>query len=448
MKKIIAGITAILATISCISGCGQESKLVYYATWDGIDKNKVIASVKGYEGDANFDIKFGDFYSEYLYYLLSYGIEDDMEAAYKATCETYREDIITYITFERMFLYEAANTYGCGVPQLTPDDLTKIQEAADEVHESWKAKYYTIAIGEIGNTASTDEIMNHCEKLLSEDLAKCGLTTDIFYEWERNNYIQERVTEIITESIEISDEAVDKMYNDYYKIAVEWYEKDKSIYESNSTYTSLYVPDNARDSSHIFIPFDSDIQEDIADAREDKDDEEAAELLEEAYTDELKEKVDKIKGEIASGKDFVKLQEEYNPNKDTTVFTIIPESEVYYKEYLDTLFSLDVGKISDPVITDKGIYFIRYDAPSEVTEEEKKASKESMKEYLAYQEETEYIAKEYEKWNEKYEYVIDYELLQITIDPPTTTTTTSGATTTAPATTSSDATTTKEPDSE
>ncbi len=45
MKKIIAGITAILATISCISGCGQESKLVYYATWDGIDKNKVIVNI-------------------------------------------------------------------------------------------------------------------------------------------------------------------------------------------------------------------------------------------------------------------------------------------------------------------------------------------------------------------------------------------------------------------
>ena len=78
-----------------------------FAAWAGIDNSKIIASVDEPEHIPFFDITFGDFIGEYMYYLINYGIEDDMSEDFAESCEAYRVNIINYLTFEKMYLYTA-----------------------------------------------------------------------------------------------------------------------------------------------------------------------------------------------------------------------------------------------------------------------------------------------------------------------------------------------------
>ena len=108
MKKKLSALLASVLLIATLSGCGNTndnktgdtvagvSDSNSYATWNGIDRNKVVAHIEGQDSE-KFDVTFGEFYSEYLYYLLSYNISDDMNATYKDQCESFREEIITYL---------------------------------------------------------------------------------------------------------------------------------------------------------------------------------------------------------------------------------------------------------------------------------------------------------------------------------------------------------------
>ena len=57
-----------------------------------------------------------------MYYLVLNRIEDDMSDENKAVCESYRDSMITYMTFERMYLYTAEKEYGISVVGQVPAD--------------------------------------------------------------------------------------------------------------------------------------------------------------------------------------------------------------------------------------------------------------------------------------------------------------------------------------
>ena len=139
-KRLTAGTAALIAAAMLLTGCngsGSEAPETTqaaaaapdraaeiadkffvggadsYPAWTDTDRSKLVASVpEGTESKDFFDITFGEFFSEYMYYLVSYKITDDMSEENKATCESYRDNIISYLTFERMYLYIAEHEYG------------------------------------------------------------------------------------------------------------------------------------------------------------------------------------------------------------------------------------------------------------------------------------------------------------------------------------------------
>lgn len=159
MKKKISAVLAAAVVLLSITSCSKtndgsenepinNSAGVLYETWKDIDRDKVIAHIEGADSE-KFDITFGEFYSEYLYYLISYNIDDDMSAAYKDACETYREDIITYLTFERIFL-QVAEEKGCGLSSLTDEEKTQIETNVQATIDNFTSNYTATATEELG----------------------------------------------------------------------------------------------------------------------------------------------------------------------------------------------------------------------------------------------------------------------------------------------------------
>ncbi len=426
MKRKISAVVAAAILVLSLSGCNKDKETVttddtgsavvdanFFPTWKDIDRNKVIARVEG--GDpAKFDVTFGEFYSEYLYYLLSYDIRDDMSSKFKETCEGYREDIITYITFERVFL-QIAEENGIGKSSLTDEDWAIINENIETTKNNFISNYRSIASEELGEGATEDDILNRCTELLVADLARCEMTMDIFERWETNDYIQEKLAAMITKDINITEEAVDKMFEEYVSAAKETYESSKISYESNDTYTWIYVPEGTRLADQILIAFDTETQQAIKDARTAGDPDEAERIKKEAYDAEMQEKINSIIALIESGSNFDELQETYNEDSSNDAYAVIEGSELYVSEFTDAVFSIEeIGGIAEPALSDYGAHIIMYAGDASVTDEDMVEIRESMKSFLEYQEETKLQQEAYEEWMEKYPYTIDYDLIQVT----------------------------------
>lgn len=428
MKKKLSAVIAAAILVLSLSGCGDNKPAVVtdaegnvltngdsFETWKDIDRDKVIAYVEGADKE-KFDITFGEFYSEYLYYLISYNITDDMVGSYKEACETYREDIITYLTFERIFL-EVAEEMGCGKSSLTEEDKAIIQENVNATIDNFVSNYKSAAAEELGEGASEDNILNLATEKLVQDLARAELDMTIFEKWETNTYIQEKLSLVLNKDIVISDADVDAMFEEYVAGAKAAYESSKVSYETNDTYTWIYIPEGTRLADQILIAFDTETQEAINAARQAGNDEEAERLRTEAYDAEMQEKVNGIVNLIKSGSNFDDLQVTYNQDGSNDAYAVIEGSELYVSEFTDAVFSIpEVGGIAEPAVSDYGVHIIMYAGDAVVTEEDKAEIRESMKSYLQYQEETKIQQEAYEEWLERFPYTVDYALLQVTLD--------------------------------
>ncbi len=431
MKKRLSAALAALILLSVSAGCsnnktgdtastgsGASDSVISsdsFEAWKNIDRDTVVAYVEGADSE-KFNVTFGEFYGEYLYYLLSYNIADDMSEQYKDACEAYREDIITYLTFEKTFL-QIAEESGCGMSSLTNEEKEIIRANIETTTNNFVSGYTTLAEEELGEGASEDDILNRCTEMLVADLAKAELTTDIFEKWETNNYIQEKLIKQLTKDIEITDAAVDEMFNQYVEMAKTALEADKVSYEMDTTLTWVYVPEGTRLADQILVAFDSETQAAIKEARSAGDDAKADTLRTEAYNAEIREKVNNIYALIEGGSDFNKLQETYNEDSTNDPYSVIVDSALYVPEFTEAIFSVDnIGDVAEPAISDYGVHIIRYEGDDSVTEEDKKEIYTSMKDYLIYQEETAVQEAAYAEWSERYPYTIDYALLKITPD--------------------------------
>lgn len=447
MKKKLAVLAAFLMVVSSLSACnsGENKETAEntsatqttapegaaldptqingdsFATWKDIDRNAVIAEVTGENASDSLKVTFGEFYSEYLFYLVNYGIADDMAGDTAADCEGYRREVINYLTFEKQFMYVAENVYNCGEKQLTEADKAEIQKNYEEVIANWKEGYKDVANQLLGGNATDEQLDKKCSEMLDSDLARCEMTTGTLYEQEVCKYILDKLTEAVAAEATVDRSEAEEMYNDYYNAAVEAYNNDKASYERNPSYTSVYIPEGSRRATHIFIPFDNETAGQIAEKRLDGLDEEADELRKAAANGEisttLSEALDKLvavgMGELDSTMEEV--ISEYNPDGAVEYYTVVPDSVLYYPEYHEALFSLkEEGEISTPVLCDNGAYIIIYLGEAYYTEEDIAETKESMYQFLLTNRQESRQSELIEEWDKKYPFYVNYDLLRIT----------------------------------
>lgn len=432
MKKKTALFLALAAIITSFSGCGakknetasettSESSASAYvqptaednSEWGKIDRDKVIASVAGHD---DLNVTFGEFYREYRYYLISSGITDDFADDYKSSCEETRSSIITYLEFEKIFL-KVAEELGVGISSLTDEENETIKTSADETIKNMCQQYSSKASEQLGEDATQAELEALELKLLEEALGECGLTTDIFYTWERNSCVQSKLFEKITENIDITEEQVDEMFDEYVELAKAAYAESPVTYESNAAYTSVYVPEGTRLASQIILLFDEETRTAINQARTDGNTEEADRLRKEAYenNEELRLKTDDVAKLIKSGNSFEELQETYNEDSSNSPYTVVPGSQYFVSEFVDGVFGIDeIGGVSEPIVSDFGVHFIKYAGDAELSDEDISAIRSSMSSYLHDKEVENIENSKYSEWLSAYPYTTDYELLRLT----------------------------------
>ncbi|MBQ8842780.1 MAG: peptidylprolyl isomerase [Ruminiclostridium sp.] len=384
-----------------------------FETWKDIDRNKIIAYVEGNDS-GKFDVTFGEFYSEYLYYLISNNIADDMSEEYKASCEQYRDDVITYITFERI-VFEVAEELGCGESSLTEEEVAQIKENAEATKQKIISNYTAYAASELGDDATAAEITVRAAELLEADLNRAEIDSSIFETWEKSSFIQDKLGAYLIKDMEVTEEDIDAMFEEYVGYAKELYAESKRSFESDKTLSMMYVPEGTRFADQILVAFDSETMNAISQARMSGNNEEADRLRNEAYNDEMKEKVENIVALINSGEDFDTLQATYNDDGADEPYSVIVGSELYVTEFTEAVFSIDeIGGVSEPALSDFGIHIIKYVGDDSVTDEELAAIRADMRGYLEYTEGTRLQQEAYAEWIERFPYTIDYELLKIT----------------------------------
>ncbi len=380
-----------------------------FPTWADIDTKKVIASVDEPEHIPFFDITFGDFIGEYMYYLINYGINDDMSEEFAESCESYRVNIINYLTFEKMYLYTAKQDYNISPETLTAEQLATVRETADAVRDDWEMSFYNAASEKLGENASEEDIEKLCSEALDVILEKCGIDYDMFYSWELNSYIQELTLEKMLEKDSgVSDDELKKETDDIIAQAKDAAENDPATYESTPSYQLAYVPAGTRKARHILISFPEETVNAVYEARQNGNDYEADKLHREALDGGLREQAEDIAKRLSVGVDFDELANQYYGEGEHIVLRNSPS---YSEEYIKAVYGItNRGDTADLLIDDRGIYIIQYidEAQSDIDR-----LSDQISSYLKTKDETNVQIDEYNKWTENYIYNVDCETLKV-----------------------------------
>ena len=397
-----ACISAFLAAVTLLSGCGTAAGEVQvgakaqkiadsfftdsrgsYSAWKETDRSALAAYVTGTDDDAFFAITFGDFFSEYMYYLVLNRIDDDMSDENKAVCESYRDSMITYMTFERMYLYTAEKEYGISESTLTDAQKNEIRTEADEARKNAAAAFYTSAAAMLGDDAQEKDIEKLCSEVLEAVLRKCGLNGDIYRKWETIKYIEELTLAKAVGDAVITDADVDMAYGQFLAAAQNAALNDPAGYDSNSMYMSVYIPEGSRMADVILLKNADD-----------------------AVCGEVADK-------LAGGGNTADIAKEYGAQVQTGV-TILRESSAYPEKLRETLYALKaVGDVSGAARTDNGTYIVRYAGEAVISDEDTQKLRADLREQLESRKEDTVQSRMYSEWAEKYKYTIDYDLLKL-----------------------------------
>ena len=188
-------IAAVLAVTGCDNGndehgdswappvISREARAIadeYYAgskdsfpVWAAVDKNKVICSVNDPEHIPFFDITYGTFIDEYMYYLIANGIEDDTTEDTASYCKAYRANLINVLTFEKLFLYAAENDYGISEATLSDEQLSEIRSTADGVRSDWEMSFYDAVSARLGEDAAAARVRIRSRRRVRRCLTRC-----------------------------------------------------------------------------------------------------------------------------------------------------------------------------------------------------------------------------------------------------------------------------------
>lgn len=381
------------------------------SAWKDIDYSTVIGSVDEPEHIPYFDIKFGDFFGEYMYYLSVYGIEDDMAEEVAESCRSYRVNIINYLTFEKMYMYTAEKEYGISPDTLTEEQLKEVRETADEVRKDWSSNFYASASEKLGEGASEEEIEKLCDEVIDAILEKCGVDYDMFYNWEISSKIQELTLTELLKKTKVTDEDVRKEYDALVESAKDAAENDPATYESTPVMYMAYVPEGTRKARHILLHFSEDNADAITEASTNGDEAEAARLAQIELDNGLRQKANEIVDELENGGDFSKILDE-NDGEDEHI--VLQNYSAIGQHYIDDVYGVEEkGGVSNLLVTPQGVYIIQYTGDAEVTEADTDSILTQIREYLDSQSETNAQMKAFGEWTEKYIYNIDCDILKI-----------------------------------
>lgn len=428
MKKIIAAITAALMLVGTLTACnssepsqdpsqttsGSVETVAPLAVPD--DRQTPVAYVEGADDAEHFNITFDQFYSEYVFYLMRRGLDETVPANAE-TCMEIRQSTIDYLMLERITL-KVAEEMGITEETLTDEELEGIEADVKESYDLWCSDFEEEAIAELQEGYTEEELYNKEYELFSEYLSQAGLVPEIFREWQVNSVLQAKLYEKIIAEIKVSDEEIDEYINSAIEEAKDAYENDLDKYEQG--FTSVYLPEGTKTVKQIFIKLeDADISEIMA-YRNDGDDETADKIKAEKLAlieEEAKAALDELK----SGASWDDVQVKYNDDNtgNASTYVVYPKSNLISTEIVDGVMTLEnKGDFTELISTDAGYYIFCYIDDAKVDME---TIRKQVSEGMLSEKQTEVANSSVLEWQEKYDYTLDYELLDIPVPEETTT---------------------------
>lgn len=416
----------IFAVLSLTTGC-----TVKFGT---TPKDSDIIARPANSDISDMEISYGEFNSQYLYYLKLNEIEDDTAAEFASQCKEKRSDIIDSMIFNKIYLQKAKEL---GVYELSEDEK---KEADDEFESQIKAmiEYHgKKALGidtsndsdteTSGDTSSTEtsssgasfseeEITAKGSEALDKLLAECNMTRDTIRTWYYNYIIATHVAEKTVESVTREDAEAD--YAEGLKELEDLYNSNNSYMYYQGGYFNYWIPEGSRLIKHVLLGFDDDTKSQITALREDGKDDEANALRAEKSND-FTDKIAEVNQKLDDNEDFNTILLYYSSDAAGSSaypdgYLVTPNDPRYHAEFTEAAFTLD--KIGDRTIctTDDGVHIMIYAGDAKVDE----AITEMMINSVYSQLRSEASDKAIEQWRAEFNYTIDYEKLRI--DPAAT----------------------------
>ncbi len=368
----------------------------------GTAENIVVA--KPANGAEGMEITFGEFLSEYKYYLESNGYYDDTDSSYAEAFISARQEIIDAIIEDRIVRAKFAE-YGLA---LSDEDNESIRSDVNYGIEQIKSGIrQTIYYAD--SSLTEEELELQTDERFGQLLADCGLTIDILTGWQEAYVMKEKLTaEIGKDAVYPYEDAQEEMQK-LIDVLKESYENSPAEYYGQS-YADIWVPDGSRKVQAILVGFDYDVYSQIQQLRSDDKDEEADAYREEKLAD-IQDRYDALMELISAGSDFEQLMNDYNEDEGNGTFLITPGTEVCGADFAECAMSIgNPGEVAS-CVTDYGYYIVRFAEEVSVSEETLRASTEELQCYLLENKQSELFSVQYEKWLKEYSYETDAEVL-------------------------------------
>ena len=295
-------------------------------------------------------------------------LADDAVVAIANGIEITRQEVVTYAQLMQSYGYlnsaldyESAFNYmlllnivpkvkvaEAGARTLLGDEYDALeQEYADKFEDSVK-EYMTSAYGE---DIPEEEYADKYAEALAY-FASLG--------FEKEQYISDSLVydayDKLLSSMDfpISEEEILNTFN-------ETVEQQKSAitgaaayeYYTGLGYQVLYRPEGYRGVTHILLKADDELTKAYKEAADD----EAKKAAADAIVESLKDKIDEIYARLENGESFESLIPEYGEDPGMTGDTL---QDGYPVHRDSTTYMLNVGDVSDPVVTSHGVHILHY----------------------------------------------------------------------------------------
>lgn len=437
MKKKFSVAATLLALIMAVTGCSEsiltkpdtsskeeniwtaaDSDIVAYPTADNLTDEQ-----KEY-----YNITFEEFYKQYRFICSNMGITDTKD---NVTAQAYRRSVIEMLVHEKIILKKAEEL---GLDVLTEEEMNTIEADYQKNIDGWISGFSERAMKDLGITSGSSDtsgslsdadqkrVTEKATELFEEYLESFGFTIEIFLQWERDTFIEEKVLKYLYKDVTVSDDEVEKHINDFIAEAEKVYNEDVSKFESNSYYSTVWLPEGTRNIKHVFIGISSvDAAEITAARNESGADEEEINKLRDEKLAEIKEKAEAAYSKATAETDdreklFDEVLKEYSNDYNSSVsdqtITIIKGSKATSSQIYDHIFAIEnPGDISELIPTDRGYYFFYYVGEEKITDEEIAAQKKNIYDGMLTERQNEIANKTTDEWLDEFKYEYNYEKL-------------------------------------
>ncbi len=382
-------ISLVIASVMLLSACQKTPE------------NTTITTV------GSSKITLADFNSEYEYYLDYMQIEDGSEKAAEL-----RQQIIDYMVAQKVTLEFAKEK---GVYDLTNEQEAEVQASFDKLIEGW-LEHYTEEITKEDETITGDALKTEAQTRLDAYIESIGYTKDRLLQEETDYYRSNKLYELITTDVVVTDDMAEIKYNDRIADAKAAYKEDPTTYQraANGNTQTYYVPAGVRKVKHILIMLSDEQMEEVYNLRS-KGDDEGADAKRAEYLATIDEKANKVLELLEpGGANFDEIAKEHNEDSGLE-YQLLPGGKQMITEFTEAGLALEnIGDISEPVGGDYGYHIMMYsaDVPEGVVQTFDEAKESIIEEMLKTKKDAKY-EEEFQAFKATIKIDINYKKLDI-----------------------------------